>query len=183
MCISQLLRHATPAVEPCSTLYACIFAAAAAMHPTPCALHLSPMLLLLLLPLQTTPLLLLLLALCVRAQPHDNCCCCSPVEAPTTAAAAVHRGSNPLLLLPTTPQPTAAAADHGSNPPPLLLLTTPKPTATAAAHQGASHKLVEHRGHLEAHAQHAALALQAHILGPLHKAAQVTLRGRLAAQT
>lgn len=49
--------------------------------------------------------------------------------------------------------------------------------------QSTSHELVQYRGHLQAHAEHAALTLQAHILGPLHKAAQITLGGRLTSQT
>ena len=45
------------------------------------------------------------------------------------------------------------------------------------------HELVDDRGHLEAHAQHALLPLQAHVLGPLDEAVEIGLGGRCAGQT
>jgi len=49
--------------------------------------------------------------------------------------------------------------------------------------QGLGHELVDDWGHLETQLQHTLLALQAHVLGPLHEPVQVRLGWGCCAQT
>jgi hypothetical protein len=122
------------------------------------------------------------------------CCACSRrgTHAAPQRGALLPAGN--LHSAQTTPAPQAAAAAtapspsglpraHWRRPPPGPAPPCPRPPpAHLVLVQGAGHKLVQHRRHLQAHAEHAALALDADILGPLHEAVQVTLRWGCAAQ-